>query len=187
FDAQRTFIRDAGIAHAMVGMLHAIPKTPLHARLRAEGRLDPADQPAFGTNIIPLRIGREELRNGYVAVLEALYEPDAYFGRVEDLYLRRRIGLGRGQAQYWQRHPWQRLKANAADLLRAVVLQARLLWRVPESALRLEYLRRIGWLLMVRRDPAVLVHYLVKCAMHYHHHKMAQQMASAHGTIVNSF
>jgi hypothetical protein len=39
----------------------------------------------------------------------------------------------------------------------------------------------------VRRDPAVLVHYLVKCAMHYHHHKMARQMASAQGTIVNSF
>ena len=39
----------------------------------------------------------------------------------------------------------------------------------------------------VRRDPAVQVHYLVKCTMHYHHHQMARQMASAPGTIVNSF
>src|SRR5262245_20713661 len=187
FEAQRTFIREAGIVHAMVGMLHAIPKTPLHARLQAEGRLDPADEPAFGTNVVPLRIGREELRVGYVAVLKDLYEPEAYFGRVEDLYLRRRIALGRGQARYWRRHPWQRLKARAADLVRAAVLQARLLWRVPESALRGEYLRRIGRLLRVRRDPALLVHYLVKCAMHYHHHQMARQMANTRGTIVNSF
>jgi radical SAM superfamily enzyme YgiQ (UPF0313 family) len=187
FDAQRTFIREAGIAHAMVGMLHAIPKTPLHARLSAEGRLDPADEPAFGTNVIPMRIGREELREGYVRVLQDLYEPEAYFGRVEDLYLRRRIALGRGQARYWRRHPWQRLKAQAADLLRAAVLQARLLWSVPERKLRGEYLRRVGRLLKVRRDPPVLVHYLVKCAMHYHHHTMARQMSGAEGTFVNSF
>jgi radical SAM superfamily enzyme YgiQ (UPF0313 family) len=187
FDAQRSFIQEAGIAHAMVGMLHAIPKTPLHARLLAEGRLDLADEPAFGTNVIPLRIGRQELREGYVGVLEDLYAPEAYFGRVEDLYLRRRIALGRGQARYWRHRPWQRLKAQAADLLRAVVLQARLLWRVPESTLRAEYLRRVGRLLKVRRDPAVLVHYLIKCAMHYHHHKMARQMARAQGAVVNSF
>ena len=29
----------------MIGMLSAIPKTPLHARLRAEGRLDDAEDP----------------------------------------------------------------------------------------------------------------------------------------------
>ena len=110
----------------MVGMLHAIPKTPLHARLRAEGRLDMADEPGFGTNVIPLRIGRAELREGYVSVLDDLYEPEAYFGRVEDLYLRRHIALGRGQARYWRHRPWQRLKAQVSDLLRAAVLQARL-------------------------------------------------------------
>jgi radical SAM superfamily enzyme YgiQ (UPF0313 family) len=187
FEAQRTFIREAGIVHAMIGMLHAIPKTPLHARLQAEGRLDAADQPAFGTNVIPLRIGREELRDGYMAVWKDLYEPEAYFGRVEELYLRRRIAVGRGQARYWRHHPWQGFKARAADLVRAAVLQVRLLWRVPDSALRGEYVRRIARLLRVRRDPAVLVHYLVKCAMHYHHHRMARQMTGACGTIVNSF
>ncbi len=33
FDATVEFLRDARIAHAMVGLLNAIPKTPLHARL----------------------------------------------------------------------------------------------------------------------------------------------------------
>ena len=71
----------------MIGMLHAIPKTPLHARLAAEGRLDPADEPEFGTNVIPLQMSREELRDGYVQVMSDLYEPDAYFDRLEDLYI----------------------------------------------------------------------------------------------------
>src|SRR5262249_39921923 len=66
FEAQRRFIQDARIAFSMTGMLYAIPKTPLHKRLAEEGRLDPSDNPEFGTNVIPLKIGREELREGYV-------------------------------------------------------------------------------------------------------------------------
>ena len=57
---------EARIAVAMIGMLSAIPKTPLHDRLAAEGRLDPSDEPEFGTNVIPLQMSREELRDGYV-------------------------------------------------------------------------------------------------------------------------
>ena len=54
---QREFLaRGARSLHAMVGMLSAIPKTPLHARLAAEGRLDLDDEPEFGTNVIPLRM-----------------------------------------------------------------------------------------------------------------------------------
>src|SRR5581483_12451535 len=66
FDTQREFLSAADIASAMPGMLTAIPKTPLHARLAAEGRLDPEDVPAFGTNVIPLHMSRDELRDGYV-------------------------------------------------------------------------------------------------------------------------
>src|SRR5262249_49789072 len=69
FAAQQAFIREARIINAMVGMLHAIPKTPLHERLRREGRLDPADFPEAGTNVIPLKIGREALREGYLQVM----------------------------------------------------------------------------------------------------------------------
>src|SRR5437899_12536968 len=88
FDAQRRFLKDARIATAMIGMLSAIPKTPLHARLAREGRLDTADEPACGTNVIPLQMTREELRDGYVKVMNDLYEPEAYFGRLEDLVIK---------------------------------------------------------------------------------------------------
>src|SRR3954452_5778463 len=78
FDRQIQFIQDARIAFSMSGMLSAIPKTPLHARLAGEGRLDPCDTPEFGTNVIPLRMSREELRDGYIRVLTELYDPEAY-------------------------------------------------------------------------------------------------------------
>ena len=39
-------------------------------------------------------------------VLTELYEPDAYFGRLEDLYLEARLDFSRGANRYWRRHPW---------------------------------------------------------------------------------
>ena len=43
FDAQVRFVRDARIVNCMVNMLVAVPKTPLHDRLRREGRIDSDD------------------------------------------------------------------------------------------------------------------------------------------------
>jgi radical SAM superfamily enzyme YgiQ (UPF0313 family) len=188
FEAQRAFLHAARIPHAMVGMLAAIPKTPLHARLAREGRLDPDDAPAFGTNVIPLRLSREELRRGYVRVLNELYEPAAFFDRVEDLYLRQRIPwLPTSNAFLRRRHPWALLCAHARNLAQALGLGARLLWGVPDRRLRREYLRRLGRLLRVRRDPGLLVLYVVKCAMHYHHYELARRMAGGRSGIVNSY
>src|SRR5690349_18149230 len=97
FEAQRQFIQDSRIACSMNGMLTAIPKTPLHARLAAEGRLDPSDQPEFGTTVIPLKIGRAELRDGFVRVMNELYECEPYFARTEELFLKARLDVGRGR------------------------------------------------------------------------------------------
>src|SRR5260370_28110085 len=56
FAAQREFLQESRVLHAMVGMLSAIPKTPLYDRLAAEGRLELEDESEFGTNVIPLRM-----------------------------------------------------------------------------------------------------------------------------------
>ena len=107
FDAQRAFIKEARIVNAMVGMLAAIPKTPLYARLLKEGRLDPADQQPFGTNVLPLNISREALRDGYLAVMDDLHKPQAYFDRLDALYLEERIEPERTRLRHLRRngHP----------------------------------------------------------------------------------
>jgi len=68
FERQRRFINAAGIQVAMVGLLTAIPKTPLHARLEREGRLLPAearDNTGTGTNFLPLRMDYDAMVAAY--------------------------------------------------------------------------------------------------------------------------
>jgi radical SAM superfamily enzyme YgiQ (UPF0313 family) len=188
FAAQCDFLRDARISQAMVGMLYALPKTPLHARLAREGRLDTADAPAYGTNVIPLRVSREQLRAGYVWVLGQLYEPTAYFERVEELYLRERMAVLQSRNAFLRlRRPWRLLRARLADLAQAMGLFARLMWRVPDARLRREYRTRLRRCWRVRRDPSLLLYYAMKCAMHYHHYRLARDMAEGRRAIVNSY
>jgi len=73
FDAHRRFITEARIVNPLINMLVAIPGTPLHARLKAEGRLDPSDEHPYGTNVIPLQMSREELQQGSLALSRILY------------------------------------------------------------------------------------------------------------------
>src|SRR6185437_6390023 len=100
FEAQRRFVHEARIISAMGGMVYAIPKTPLHARLAGEGRLDTDDPPAFGTNVVPRGLGRQELRDGYVRLMDELYAPDAYFGRLEELFLEAGLDPDTGIRKY---------------------------------------------------------------------------------------
>jgi radical SAM superfamily enzyme YgiQ (UPF0313 family) len=187
FAAQRRFARDARIAHVMLGMLHAIPKTPLHARLAAAGRLDPADRPTYGTNVIPRRMTREALRDGYVGVLKDLYQPEAFFQRLDALFLDERLPFCAGRTRWQRHHRWHRWKEYLLGLARAAGLSWRLLRGVPDPGLRRYYARHASRFFGRRRDPALLVFYLVKCAMHYHHHTMARQMAEGSGELVNTF
>ena len=57
FDRQREFVMAAGIQSAMIGLLQAMPRTPLHERLQKEGRLRPlagdSDNTVAGTNVMP--------------------------------------------------------------------------------------------------------------------------------------
>jgi radical SAM superfamily enzyme YgiQ (UPF0313 family) len=176
-EAQRDFVTRARIVNASAGMLHAIPKTPLHDRLAREGRLDPADDPEYGTNVIPLLMTRQELRDGYVRVMNELYEPGAYFSRLDELYLRGRLRPGRAAKEYWWRHPWACVKALARHLGRCLALYRRLLRGIPEAWLRREYRRRLRRALSVSCDPSLLLVYLLKVAMHYHMYTRAREMA----------
>ncbi len=187
FDAQIEFLREARILHAMLGMLHAIPKTPLHARLKAEGRLDENDTSEFGTNVIPSQLSREALRDGYLAVMQKLYEPAGYFERLESLFLRGNFRFGQARAKYWSEHRWIGVKEQTRFGLLALGLLARLMWTIPQASLRKEYRKRIVRLIRVNRDPSVLFVYVIKCAMHYHHYTLSTNMSDKRSTVVNTF
>ena len=72
FERQRRFILDSGILVAMVGLLTALPKTPLYERLKQAGRLvtgyEPKDNTRPGTNIIPKQMDTQVMVAHYKAL-----------------------------------------------------------------------------------------------------------------------
>jgi radical SAM superfamily enzyme YgiQ (UPF0313 family) len=96
FEEQFRFIQQARIPISMTGMLNAVPKTPLHARLKAAGRLiaeSVGDQFVF-TNVVPHGMSRLELYEGYRALLERLYDYRHYRRRAMDFILNGGVGIG---------------------------------------------------------------------------------------------
>jgi len=187
FDRQLEFIEQTRISHAMMGMLSAIPKTPLYARLASDGRLDTAAEPAFGTNVVPHGMSREALRDGYIDLQRKLHDPAAYFDRLERLYLEGGFRFGQPRAAYLRGRPLRWLRDNAADALRALGIFLRLMARVEDSALRREYRKRLWRMLRARPEPSVWMVYAMKCMIHYHHHSMAQEMTPESSRLVNTF
>jgi radical SAM superfamily enzyme YgiQ (UPF0313 family) len=187
FDAQRRFVADARISTVMIGMLSAIPKTPLHARLAAAGRLDSADEPAFGTNVIPLQMSRAALSDGYARLMADLYAPEAYFDRVDRLYLEDRIEVDRPWRRYGARHPWRRRARELRAAGQAFGLMARLMMLVSPPDLRRAYRSHFWALFRQRRNPAVLRIYAIKCAWHFHMHRLAQALQSEDRSLLNTY
>ncbi|MFB6260327.1 MAG: radical SAM protein, partial [Thiohalorhabdaceae bacterium] len=76
FEQQHRFIVDAGIQVAMVGLLTALPHTPLYERLEQEGRLRhdvaPGDNTGGHTNILPAGMSYQAMVSGYTALYRRL-------------------------------------------------------------------------------------------------------------------
>src|SRR6516165_5417367 len=182
YAAQSRFVREARIVQAMVNMLVAIPRTPLYKRLASEGRLTPLQDEehsgGFGTNVVPLRISREALYAGYTELMRELYTTDAYFGRLDELFLDPRFRLTQARTRYLRRHPLRWFTCNAQLLAEAAGIFVQLMRGVPDAALRRVYRRRMMRLVRHRREPQIIQTYAVKCAMHYHAHRMVQRLLS---------
>jgi radical SAM superfamily enzyme YgiQ (UPF0313 family) len=88
FDVQRRFIRKSGIMVAMVGLLTALPKTPLFERLRKEGRLVEGaahgDNTQARSNIVPKNMTAEEMGRGYRRLYAALLSDRAIAERIRN-------------------------------------------------------------------------------------------------------
>lgn len=105
FEKQRRFIVESGIQASMIGLLTAAPKTPLYARLHAEGRIIPgandADNTKLGTNVRPKGMSYEEMLAGYRQLHQQLFTDRGIAARIANKlrYLRdpvagRRHSLG---------------------------------------------------------------------------------------------
>ncbi len=77
FGRQYRFIVDSGIQVAMIGLLKALPKTPLYERLRREQRLiggaEAADNTKPGTNFVPKRMRYEDMVDAYKQLYRRLW------------------------------------------------------------------------------------------------------------------
>lgn len=187
FTLQREFVEQSRISHAMLGMLSAIPKTPLHARLATAGRLDEEGQDEFGTNVVPLQLTQGELRDGYLQLQRELHEPEAYFDRLDRLYLFGDFHWAQPRAEYWRKHPWAWLCGKTSDLVKSIGIFLSLMVNVKNPMLRRVYRQRVLRLLRMRPDPVVLFAYMLKCLIHYHHFTMAQRMTTKESRLVNTF
>jgi hypothetical protein len=122
-----------------------------------------------------------------VHVLSTINEADAYFGRLEALYLDARLNFGPGANRHWKRHPWQGLRAKGLILAQALLFLIRLSWQVRDPALRRYYLKRIWRMFRSRPDPRILWIALVKTALQYHAQRMAKQMAAGQTQVINTY
>lgn len=86
FERQYRFIQASGIQAAMVGLLKALPKTPLWERLEREGRLIPddahSDNSKLGTNVMPKRMSYAAMVDAYRDLHERLFDDRAIAERV---------------------------------------------------------------------------------------------------------
>jgi radical SAM superfamily enzyme YgiQ (UPF0313 family) len=184
FERQRRFIQQARIPSAMINVLVAIPKTPLFARLSREGRLDVANSgyPAetrFGTNVIPMRMSRQALWDGHLQLLRELYTADAFFSRLDGLYLEAKWLPAAGRTRYLLSHDrrhWLRLRLRAFG--EGLYLYRRLMRFITDSVLRQQYRHHIWRAFLRRPNPRVLRDYCFFAVMHFHHHSLIRRLTA---------
>jgi len=76
FEQQYRFITAAGIQSAMIGLLTAMPRTPLYERLKKEGRIneleDSAENTRARTNVVPKNMSYDTMVDAYQVLYRRL-------------------------------------------------------------------------------------------------------------------
>ena len=102
FERQYRFIIDSGIQVAMVGLLTALPRTPLYERLEQEGRLlpeaDGTDNTSIGTNFVPKQIEYDAMVQEYWQLYDRLLSPRSIAERIRNKT--RHLGSGNHRSPY---------------------------------------------------------------------------------------
>jgi radical SAM superfamily enzyme YgiQ (UPF0313 family) len=191
FEVMPDFLAEARISAALVGMLHAIPTTPLYHRLEQAGRLnDDEASDRYGTNVIPLGMSREELRDGFVDVMQTCYSADAYFQRLDAQFIDENFKFTLHHLPYWASHRWAWAKRCFFNYVKFTVIASRVLRLEANEALRLRYRQQLWRILRARwREPHILFVYALKVATHYHYAEIVRaltQVDETSGAIPNA-
>jgi radical SAM superfamily enzyme YgiQ (UPF0313 family) len=171
FEDQYDFIQRNGVQLAMVGMLSAIPKTPLFYRLEKAGRL--TDDP--NCNIIPAQMTPQELRENYWKLMQRLYSPSAFLDRYFKCYelpeyLRKRAEISQ--------------KANEGKFLPTFAYGMILFWNLMRELIREKSVLSVGRVyakyffttnLKYRRDAIGLAQFMNRCVTHWHFYKYTRE------------
>jgi hypothetical protein len=179
FTVMPKFLAEARISAAIISMLHAIPTTPLYDRLKQEGRLNDDDaSDKYGTNVIPLGMSCEELRDGFVQVMQECYSADAYFQRLDAQLIDENFKFTVHHLPYWMSHRWAWAKRCFLNYCRFVVVASRLLRFVADEGLRSRYRQQLLRVLRARwLEPHILFIYALRIAMHYHYAALTRALA----------
>jgi radical SAM superfamily enzyme YgiQ (UPF0313 family) len=100
FEHQRAFVQASGIQAAMIGLLQALPRTPLYERLQRDGRLrehaEHANNTRPGTNVIPKRMAYNDMVERYQWLYRELLTDRAIGERIRNKmrYLRAPVYTG---------------------------------------------------------------------------------------------
>jgi radical SAM superfamily enzyme YgiQ (UPF0313 family) len=88
FEQQYRFIRASGIQTAMIGLLAAMPKTPLYERLKREGRLreidDESDNTRTVSNVIHKTMSDETISRLYADIYRRLLTDEGIAARIRN-------------------------------------------------------------------------------------------------------
>jgi radical SAM superfamily enzyme YgiQ (UPF0313 family) len=183
FDVMPRFLVEARISAALISLLHAIPTTPLYDRLMQEGRLNNDDaSDRFGTNVIPLKMSREELRDGFIRVTQTCYSADAFFERLDAQFIDMDFKFVVHQLPYWASRRGAWLKRCFLNYCRFLVVASRLLRLVADDSLRSRYRQQLLRVLRARwREPHILFIYALKVATHYHYAAITRALVQVEG------
>jgi radical SAM superfamily enzyme YgiQ (UPF0313 family) len=183
FEDQFQFIQNNGILLAMIGMLTAIPATPLFKRLESEGRLRPED---INCSIEPKNMTVDELQQGYWGLLERVYAPQAFFDRYFRIYQypefrRRRLEMIR--------------RANENKKARAMVYGIILTWRLFWTLFRDGSLKKVGRVYCrnyveqkrrYQRGVFGFAQFINRCVAHWHFYKFTREGTTGRLRLFNS-
>ena len=183
FEDQFRFIQGNGILLAMVGMLTAIPSTPLFDRLKRDNRLRLHDA---NCNFVPKQMTPHELQRGYWDLLRQLYAPQAFLERYFRIY----------QYPEFRRRRAEIIdKANENKALRTLAYGLILMWNLFWTLFKDGSLKEVGLVYCryfvehsrrYQRGIVGFTQFVNRCVTHWHFYKFTREGTNGRLRLFNS-